>query len=225
MKTRTRTAPTEEKNPFLFDEEDHFDLEHLSDEELEEFLFEEEDPKGTSPFNLPTMAGLSIIMVGIAYIFQELGWLQGFDVTSLAVALPWLAGILIILLGFGVLSWRPKKKKKRVKVKVQKAAMEHKDEAEVIFETVREKAKAAASATSKTGKRKLAKTRDKKISGVAGGLAEYFNIDPTLVRIAFVIATIATGGNFIFAYLLLTFVMPKPPPLTMEERITIIRDS
>ena len=35
-------------------------------------------------------------------------------------------------------------------------------------------------------KKKLRKSRDKKISGVAAGIAEYLNVDPTLIRIAFV---------------------------------------
>jgi len=76
----------------------------------------------------------------------------------------------------------------------------------------------------------LRKTSDKKLAGVAGGLADYFGIDPTLVRIGFVIGTIASGGGpFLLGYLILAFVMPsgekkalKPTP---AERITIIRDS
>jgi len=60
---------------------------------------------------------------------------------------------------------------------------------------------------------------------VCGGLADYFNIDPTLVRIAFVVGTIASGGPFILAYLALSYAMPKEPALTPEERIRIIRDS
>ncbi|NNE70971.1 MAG: PspC domain-containing protein [Rhodothermales bacterium] len=86
-------------------------------------------------------------------------------------------------------------------------------------------AKSTARKASKSDRTKLRKTRDKKLMGVAGGLAEYFNIDPTLVRIAFVIGTIASGGPFFLAYLILGFVMPDPEKHTFEERITIIRDS
>jgi phage shock protein C len=66
---------------------------------------------------------------------------------------------------------------------------------------------------------------DKKVFGVCGGLAEYLNLDSTLVRIAFVIGTIASGGPFILAYLVLAYVMPKESPLSPEERLRIIRDS
>ena len=47
-------------------------------------------------------------------------------------------------------------------------------------------------------------------SGVAGGIAEYFQIDPTLVRVIFVIATILTGGLFFIVYIALIVMMPLP---------------
>ena len=119
MKTRTRQSTAHESGDFLYDSEDTFDLETLSDEELEDFLFEEEEKPSKGIFNLPTIAGLSIIMVGVAYIFQQAGLWSGFDLSILAGMLPWIAGVLIILLGFGILSWRPAKKKKRVKKRVE----------------------------------------------------------------------------------------------------------
>lgn len=51
---------------------------------------------------------------------------------------------------------------------------------------------------------------DKRIAGVAGGIAEYFDVDPTLVRIGFVIA--AFMGFGILAYLVLMIVLPKGQP-------------
>ena len=50
---------------------------------------------------------------------------------------------------------------------------------------------------------------DKKIAGVCGGIAEYFNIDPTLVRVLTVILALIFGGGFL-AYLLAWVIMPKP---------------
>ncbi|PEN15410.1 hypothetical protein CRI94_03035 [Longibacter salinarum] len=66
---------------------------------------------------------------------------------------------------------------------------------------------------------------DKRIMGVCSGIAHYFNLDPTLVRIAFVIGVIVTGGPFILAYIGLGWAMPKDTELTHEERMRIIRDS
>lgn len=53
---------------------------------------------------------------------------------------------------------------------------------------------------------------DKKISGVCGGLGEYFNIDPTLIRLAWVILSLATaivGG--IIIYLIAAAIIPRRP--------------
>lgn len=47
-------------------------------------------------------------------------------------------------------------------------------------------------------------------SGVCGGIAEYFQIDPTVVRGFFVIATILTGGLFLLVYIALLILMPLP---------------
>lgn len=206
--------------------EDELDLEDLSEDELEEILFQEDEKPQSGFFNLPTIAGFSLILVGIAYIFQLLGFAPGVDLSVLAAMLPWMAGILIILLGFGVLSWRPGKGPRRKKKK-KMSARERRAEraAEKAEERIASKSARTSAKQSKSERNKLRKTRDKKLMGVAGGIADYFNIDPTLVRIAFVIGTIASGGPFFLAYLILGFVMPDPEKHTFEERITIIRDS
>ena len=60
-------------------------------------------------------------------------------------------------------------------------------------------------------KKKLYKsTTDKKICGVCGGVAEYFGIDPTLVRILWLVAVIFAGIGGL-AYLILALLLPKQP--------------
>lgn len=49
---------------------------------------------------------------------------------------------------------------------------------------------------------------DKKLCGVCGGLAEYFDIDPTLVRILWVIFTLM-GGAGLLAYIICAVIMPQ----------------
>jgi phage shock protein C len=58
--------------------------------------------------------------------------------------------------------------------------------------------------------RKLTRSsRHKMIAGVCGGLAEYFGVDPTLVRIAYVLISILSAAfPGILAYIVLMFVMP-----------------
>ena len=49
---------------------------------------------------------------------------------------------------------------------------------------------------------------DRMIWGVCGGLAKYFNIDPVLVRVVFVVAALMSSGIGIIAYIILAIVMP-----------------
>ncbi len=51
---------------------------------------------------------------------------------------------------------------------------------------------------------------DKMLAGVCGGLAKYFDIDPTIVRLAFVFVTLM-GGSGILAYLVCWVVIPRDP--------------
>lgn len=53
-------------------------------------------------------------------------------------------------------------------------------------------------------------SKNKMIDGVCAGVAEYFNIDPTLVRIGLVLFS-AMGGAGILAYIIMVIVMPRNP--------------
>lgn len=49
---------------------------------------------------------------------------------------------------------------------------------------------------------------DKMICGVCGGIAEYFDLDPTLVRLAWIIF-FAFGGSGFIAYIIAAVVIPR----------------
>lgn len=49
---------------------------------------------------------------------------------------------------------------------------------------------------------------DKWIGGVLGGVGTTYNIDTTLIRVLFILATAFTGGALLFAYLIAWIVMP-----------------
>ena len=51
---------------------------------------------------------------------------------------------------------------------------------------------------------------DRMISGVCAGLADYIDIDPTIVRLLFVLGFIA-GGATLWAYLIMMLVVPEEP--------------
>jgi phage shock protein PspC (stress-responsive transcriptional regulator) len=59
-------------------------------------------------------------------------------------------------------------------------------------------------------KRLYRSTTHRVIGGVAGGLAEYFDIDPVLIRILFVVAVFA-GGSGILAYVIAWIIIPEQP--------------
>ncbi len=58
--------------------------------------------------------------------------------------------------------------------------------------------------------RRLTRPRSNRmLAGVCAGLANYFNIDPTIVRIIFVLAALPGGLPGTLAYLILWVVMPE----------------
>jgi len=59
-------------------------------------------------------------------------------------------------------------------------------------------------------KRVYRSRQDRMVGGVCGGLGDYFEVDPTLIRLLFVIGTFA-GGPGVLAYLILLVVVPLEP--------------
>ncbi|MGE5582860.1 MAG: PspC domain-containing protein [Bacillota bacterium] len=57
--------------------------------------------------------------------------------------------------------------------------------------------------------------KDRKIAGVAGGLAEYLNVDSTMIRLLWVLA-IFLGGGGILAYLIAWIIIPEEEPAVIE---------
>jgi len=52
---------------------------------------------------------------------------------------------------------------------------------------------------------------DRMLGGVCGGIGSYLGVDPTIVRLVFVVATILTGGLVALLYLILWIVIPEEP--------------
>lgn len=64
--------------------------------------------------------------------------------------------------------------------------------------------------------KKLYLSEDKKLAGVCGGIAEYFDVDPSLVRLAWIVMTILTGiAPGVVAYIVAAVIMPK----AAEEKV------
>lgn len=61
----------------------------------------------------------------------------------------------------------------------------------------------------KLQKRLTRSKKDRKLVGVCAGIAEYFDIDPTVVRVVFVFLGLPGGAPGVFLYLVLWLVMPE----------------
>ncbi len=252
MSTRPRPRQTDQTSD-VYDDEFGFvtdaDIDaYLADQDLEE---ETETQKESGFLNLQTASGLGLIGLGAVYTLQLTGLLSAFpDLSGMVALLPVLASVLIMLTGFGVLSWSPAARRRRKAreraVRMQQQARktmgrsesrtERRDAAtaatiaalgvagkaiagagrsatraaEVAF--AQQQAARRRDSSQRSGSRRLTKDRrNRKISGVAAGIANYTGLDPTLVRIALVAAAIFTNGIAIPIYIIMSFVLPNDP--------------
>ena len=254
----------------LFDEplgsgsyESVFGLDEVTEDDVAIFLAEQDEEerqaeKKAGFLNVQTGAGLGLIGVGALYLMQLIGLAPlVFDPEFISM-LPVLAGILIVLTGFGVMNRdrsRKRRQRKKEAARMKKASKqaararkaEHKEEratgrrsrtrplgnspAEEAAGTAREarrrerittvRTESRTATTSPKRRQRLAKSAsDRKLFGVAGGLGQFFNVDPTLIRIAFVIGTIFSGGTVaVPLYLLLALVLPKEDQASIQARL------
>jgi phage shock protein PspC (stress-responsive transcriptional regulator) len=65
--------------------------------------------------------------------------------------------------------------------------------------------------------RKLYRSReDRMIAGVCGGLGDYLRVDPTLIRLVFVLGFFATASGVFWAYLIMMIVVPEEVPASQD---------
>ncbi len=66
--------------------------------------------------------------------------------------------------------------------------------------------------------KKLYRSEDNQmIGGVCGGIGEYFEIDPTVVRVLYILLSMTTIGFGIFMYLILWIVIPSKSSITKDS--------
>ena len=226
----------------------------VTDEDIEAYIaeqdFEEEAEAESGFWNLQTASGMGLIGLGALYSLQQIGVLAvGSDVLAQLVAvLPVFAAVLIMLTGFGVLSWSPaarrrKKARKRAarRRKAQRktlgraprpddAGRRASDAFEQAERVLRGAGRTASRATAeaferradarRAGHERLAKDRrNRKVSGVAAGMANYFGLDPTVVRIGWVVAAIFSQGGAILPYILLSMILPREEDLGRDDPV------
>lgn len=71
-------------------------------------------------------------------------------------------------------------------------------------------------------KKKLYKSDDRVLAGVLGGIANYINIDPTIVRVAFVIIGLFLGAGLpaLIFYIVAAMIIPDMPNFEAREDVT-----
>jgi phage shock protein C len=62
-----------------------------------------------------------------------------------------------------------------------------------------------------SNKRLYRSTEDRMFAGVCGGIAEYLDVDPTLVRLVFVALTLLSSGSGLIIYIILMLIVPEQP--------------
>ena len=69
-------------------------------------------------------------------------------------------------------------------------------------------------------KRLVRSTNDRKLAGVCAGIADYFDIDPTIVRVLWLLATLVPGPN-ILVYIILWIAVPEGPTAVHTTSATV----
>ena len=77
-----------------------------------------------------------------------------------------------------------------------------------------------------TEKRLYRSTTDRRIAGVCGGLADYFGMDATLVRVLYFVALVIPGGIGILPYIVLWIILPEgdQPTVPGSSAVTIAEE-
>ena len=71
--------------------------------------------------------------------------------------------------------------------------------------------------TSKKIRRLYRSKRNRVIAGVCGGIAEYFEVDPVIIRLLWVFLTLASMGGGILAYIIAWIIVPEEPSLKQKS--------
>ena len=75
--------------------------------------------------------------------------------------------------------------------------------------------------------KRLTRSRNNKmISGVCGGIGEFFGVDPNLVRVAFVLLGLSTSTtSFIIIYIISTMIIPEDDGIIYQDEFTNTKDN
>ncbi len=134
--------------------------------------------------NANLLIGLILIVGGGIFLLREIGMFHYFNLFDISLSTIW--GILLIAIGIVLL--------------FQARRQPTGEETEEINQK-------------QQGDRKIYRSKsDRMISGVCGGIGNYFDVDPSFIRIGWVLATLFSVGIGILVYIILIVIFPEESP-------------
>ena len=155
-------------------------------------------PQPTSPTVPPSserkrLWGVILILIGAFILLMNLGWLTDFSWWSFSS--EFVFPITLILLGLFFIYIQTRKKFSPPPISAPLSP---------------EEPGQPQAAVAKELRRSIT---EKKVCGVCGGIAKYFSLDPTIVRIGFVVLVLASFGWGLLLYIALCVLMPEEKPV------------
>jgi phage shock protein PspC (stress-responsive transcriptional regulator) len=146
------------------------------------------------------IVGLILVALGVILLFSWVGWNWYWFPFSIHY---WSLPGIFVLIGLGLLiGWVVSRSRYQPSVETTPEVSEKTNQ----NQTETEKP------MTDVPPRRLYRARDfRVIAGICGGLGKYFNLDPTIVRILWVLFGIASLGTALVVYIILIFVIPEEP--------------
>lgn len=129
--------------------------------------------------------GSLLILVGVGLLLKQFGFFYYFNIWHL----PWKSIWSVILIIIGIL----------MLYNFTSLNSKKDDEKDTAFNQ------------QSNGKKQIYRSRNKMLAGVCAGIAEYFDIDPTLVRLGYALLSIASFGMGFIVYIILMILLPQAP--------------
>ncbi len=212
---------------------------HMTDDEFEHKRSEYNNDNTNEAGNgkIARGAGIIILLIAILFIIQKYFFPIGPDLSSILRIIPLTGAILVIAIGLGLLtqirsrrgsrsgredfdttaefsksgfSYNPHDEKESDYTVGQKTRAEDRREAGSEYEQSEESRSSGEPYGFQAQKRWYRSKEEKILFGVCGGLAERFEVDPTIVRALFALAFLSYGFSLVI-YIVLAVVLPKKP--------------
>lgn len=149
-----------------------------------------------TPSETRRLWGIIIILLGTMILMFNLGWFVPFNWWE--ISWKFFFPIVLITVGVWIMFTTTRKPTEATLPPQEKTTMETQRTQQPRLEGIKEFRRSIT---------------DRKLFGVCGGIANYFNVDPTIIRILYIILTLTSLGWGILLYIILALIMP-------EEKVT-----